>query len=85
MGSRFLGSAFTNDRRESAMAGTKEGGKVTASKIKKKYGPDFYARIGAMGGAKSHTGGFYGNRDLARRAGKLGGRLSRRGSKHAEK
>lgn len=60
------------------MAGTKVGGKAAASTNKKKYGPDFYAKIGAMGGKKGRTGGFYANRDLARVAGAKGGRISRR-------
>ena len=61
------------------MAGTKDGGRKAASTNKNKYGKDFYARIGAMGGKMGHTGGFYSNRDLARKAGALGGRISRRG------
>jgi general stress protein YciG len=61
------------------MAGTKDGGRKAASTNKNKYGKDFYARIGAMGGKMGHTGGFYANRDLARKAGALGGRISRRG------
>lgn len=35
-------------------------------------------RIGAIGGKRGNTGGFYGNRELASRAGKIGGRISRR-------
>lgn len=61
------------------MAGTKLGGAKAAATNKKKYGKDFYARIGAMGGKNGHTGGFYANRDLARLAGAKGGRISRRG------
>lgn len=60
------------------MAGTQDGGKAAASTNKTKYGPDFYARIGAMGGKKGRTGGFYANRELARLAGQKGGRISRR-------
>ena len=63
------------------MAGTKEGGKAAASTNKTKYGSDFYAKIGAMGGKKGKTGGFYANRDLARVAGAKGGRISRRTKK----
>ena len=63
------------------MAGTKKGGKSAAETNKAKYGPDFYARIGAMGGKKGHTGGFYANRELARIAGARGGRISRRTKK----
>lgn len=61
------------------MAGTKTGGVNAAVTNKKKYGSDFYAKIGAKGGAKGTTGGFYANRELARKAGAKGGRLSRRG------
>lgn len=63
------------------MAGTKSGGKAAAETNKKKYGADFYARIGAMGGKKGRTGGFYANRELARIAGQKGGRISRRTKK----
>ncbi|CAN5454732.1 hypothetical protein BH10PAT3_BH10PAT3_5040 [soil metagenome] len=63
------------------MAGTKTGGKAAASTNKSKYGSDFYAKIGAIGGKKGHTGGFAANRDLARIAGAKGGRVSRRTKK----
>lgn len=65
------------------MAGTKSGGKSAAATNKAKYGADFYARIGAMGGKKGHTGGFAANRELARSAGAKGGRISRRTKKVA--
>lgn len=61
------------------MAGTKEGGKAAAATNRAKYGPDFYAKIGAKGGKKGRTGGFFANRELARVAGAKGGRISRRG------
>jgi hypothetical protein len=60
------------------MGGTKAGGKKCAAINKATYGEDFYKRIGAMGGAKGTTGGFAANRELARRAGALGGRISKR-------
>jgi len=63
------------------MAGTKTGGKAAANTNKSKYGSDFYAKIGAIGGKKGHTGGFAANRELARIAGAKGGRLSRRTKK----
>ncbi|GAC1392429.1 MAG: hypothetical protein NVSMB46_08260 [Candidatus Saccharimonadales bacterium] len=63
------------------MAGTKAGGKAAASTNKTKYGPDFYAKIGSMGGKKGRTGGFFANRELARLAGAKGGRISRRSKK----
>ena len=62
------------------MAGTKAGGQAAAATNKAKYGSDFYAKIGASGGKKGTTGGFFANRDLARVAGAKGGRISRRTS-----
>jgi uncharacterized protein len=61
------------------MAGTKAGGQKAAATNKSKYGKDFYAKIGKVGGQMGHTGGFYADRDLARKAGQRGGRISRRG------
>jgi uncharacterized protein len=66
------------------MAGTKDGGKAAAATNKAKHGADFYARIGAMGGKRGHTGGFFANRELARVAGAKGGRISRRTKKVSE-
>lgn len=60
------------------MAGTIAGGRAAAKKNKAKYGKDFYAKIGAKGGHAGKTGGFFVNRDLARKAGALGGSISRR-------
>jgi hypothetical protein len=60
------------------MSGTKKGGKAAAATNKSKYGGDFYAKIGAVGGKKGRTGGFFANRELARLAGAKGGRISRR-------
>ncbi len=61
------------------MAGTVAGARAAAATTKRIYGEDFYARIGALGGKKGKTGGFYANRELARIAGAKGGRKSRRG------
>lgn len=61
------------------MAGTKAGGLKAAETNKRLHGPDFYARIGAMGGKLGHTGGFAANPALARVAGSIGGRRSKRG------
>ena len=60
------------------MAGTKAGGIKAAETNKARRGADFYARIGAEGGRKGRTGGFFANRKLAREAGQKGGRISRR-------
>ena len=65
------------------MAGTVDGGRAAAKTNKAKYGHDFYAKIGAKGGKRGHTGGFYANRELARTAGAAGGRVSRRTKKNA--
>jgi uncharacterized protein len=70
----------TNNKRYFSMAGTKQGGRKAAATNKAKYGKDFYARIGQMGGKLGRTGGFYANRELAREAGRRGGRISRRGA-----
>ncbi|HZP55366.1 MAG TPA: hypothetical protein VFB03_01180 [Candidatus Saccharimonadales bacterium] len=67
------------------MAGTKDGGRKAAATNKSKYGRDFYARIGAMGGKVGRTGGFFANRELARIAGARGGRISRRPKKTSKK
>jgi general stress protein YciG len=61
------------------MPGTREGGLKAASTNKKRYGKEFYTRIGAVGGKKSRGGGFAANPELARSAGAKGGRASRRG------
>jgi len=74
------------------MAGTKLGGKRAAATNKKKYGPDFYAKIGAKGGYSGRTGGFASARlgsdgmtgpERASVFGKIGGTISRRTKKVA--
>ena len=56
--------------------------------IQAKYGYDYYAKIGARGGANGTTGGFASElvgkdgltgRERARKVGTLGGSISRRG------
>jgi hypothetical protein len=70
------------------MAGTKAGGAKTRETNYERHGKDHYKNIGAIGGKKAHkinpeTGkalkGFAVNRELASQAGKLGGKLSKRG------
>lgn len=60
------------------MAGNKSGGLAAAKLNKEKYGEDFYKRIGAIGGKKGTTGGFYGRSEAARLAGSKGGKVSKR-------
>lgn len=61
------------------MAGTKAGGRKAAATNKEKYGDNFYANIGRRGGKAGHTGGFAADPELARRAGAIGGKRSKRG------
>lgn len=61
------------------MAGTKDGAKKASNTMKKRYGDDYYARIGKVGGQNGRTGGFYANREAARSAGAKGGRIGNRG------
>ncbi len=60
------------------MAGNRSGG-LQAAATKKATDPDFYHRIGADGGRASNTGGFFGRPDLAREAGRRGGKIGKRG------
>lgn len=69
------------------MAGTKEGG-LKAAESNTRRDPDFYRRIGAIGGKKGTTGGFASDkvgkdgltgRQRARLVGREGGSISKRG------
>lgn len=63
------------------MAGTKIGGQRAAKTNKARHGEDFYQRAGAIGGKVHNPNkGFGSNRELARKAGALGGRKSKRTS-----
>lgn len=66
------------------MAGTRFGGLKAREKIIASD-PDFYKRIGRMGGKSGNTGGFAANPELARIAGAKGGRISRRKKKVIER
>lgn len=55
------------------MGNTRDGGLKTVATNKLRYGDDFYAKIGAKGGRKGTTGGFYADPELAREAGRRGG------------
>jgi hypothetical protein len=63
------------------MAGTRIGGKAAAITNRQLYGEDMYATIGQIGGSWRGKKGFATNRDLAVRAGSIGGKLSRRGKR----
>lgn len=63
------------------MSGTVKGGQLAAKKNKEKHGPDFYARIGRIGGKRGRTGGFAAGASGRKRAsyyGAIGGAISRR-------
>ncbi|MCL2038056.1 hypothetical protein FWG95_03580 [Candidatus Saccharibacteria bacterium] len=55
------------------------GSKKAAATNQERHGENFYATIGRKGGKNGTTGGFFANRELAREAGRKGGRISRRG------
>lgn len=66
------------------------GGRKTSAVIKARYGDDYYSKIGRIGAKKyrerqklgiAEPRGFAANRELASRAGKIGGKKSRRGNK----
>lgn len=61
------------------MSGTKEGAMKARETNKLRHGEDFYARIGRKGGLVCVPKGFAKNPKLARKAGALGGKISRRG------
>jgi len=63
------------------MAGSTAGGRAAAAGNKKKYGADFYAKIGAKGGRLGRTGGTYGDSEWAGQIGSIGGKRSKRGYK----
>ena len=60
------------------MSGTKVGGSKARETNRAKYGSDYYAQIGRIGGHNGHTGGFAANTELAKEAGRLGGLKSKR-------
>lgn len=66
------------------MSGTREGGLKSRDANLQRHGKDFYSRIGRMGGKNGHTGGFAANPELAKIAGRIGGKKSKRGPKNAK-
>lgn len=68
------------------MAGTKAGAIKTRQTILERHGPDYYKRVGSIGGRTAHKvdengkalKGFAVNREPAQTAGKKGGEISRK-------
>lgn len=65
--------------RRNKLPGNASGGARAAETNKKKYGKDFYKIIGARGGKATGYKGFATNPKMARLAGAVGGRNSKRG------
>ncbi len=70
------------------MSGTLIGGKKAAQTNKERYGKDWYAQIGRMGGRNGHTGGWASETvgkdgltgpERATKWGAIGGKKSKRG------
>ena len=61
------------------MSGSRAGGLKASETNKQKYGREFYANIGRKGGKACVPKGFAVNPELAKRAGSIGGKLSKRG------
>lgn len=61
------------------MAGNRAGGLKAAETNKKKYGEDFYVKMGKKGGLAQVPKGFSMNPKLASKAGRKGGKNSKRG------
>ena len=66
------------------MPGNTQGAKLAAQKNLAKD-PDYYRKLGAIGGRAGNTGGFAYDKYKARTAGSTGGRYSRRGHKLIER
>lgn len=66
------------------MSGTREGGKLAAETNRERYGANYYAELGRVGGRACVPKGFAANPELARRAGAKGGAISRRSKNEAK-
>ena len=86
----LLNPTITIINKEIKLAGTKQGGKKTATTNIARHGKDFYSKIGKKGGASGNTGGFASDvigkdgltgRERASKAGRIGGLKSKRNRK----
>lgn len=69
---------LNKEREGSNISGNRIGGKKAAKTNKDKYGENFYAEVGRLGGLKKVPKGFAMNRDLAVVVGAIGGKKSKR-------
>lgn len=60
---------------ETKKIGRVKGGKKAAATIRARE-PNFYRKIGSLGGKANRTGGFYKNPERAKELGKVGGKVS---------
>lgn len=62
------------------MSGTLAGGRKAAKANIERHGQNYYSELGKLGGKAKHSKprGFAANPELAKRAGKLGGQISKR-------
>lgn len=63
------------------MGGNKTGGLKAAQTLKQQKGPDWFQRIGKLGGTVSRGGGF--TKETASVYGRIGGSISRKGNSPA--
>lgn len=61
------------------MSGTKEGGLKVKATLIKRHGENFFKEIGRKGGMVCCQKGFACNPELAKSAGRKGGKISKRG------
>lgn len=63
------------------MSGTLDGGRKAAKANIERHGKDYYSKLGKLGGSAPHNKprGFAANPELAKKAGKIGGKISKRG------
>lgn len=68
------------------MPGTKAGSEKAMKTIRSRYGEDFFKKIGKVGGirGKGKVKGGFNDLELASRAGRIGGSVSKRKKKEVE-
>ncbi len=67
------------------MPGNKTGGQKTAETIRRRFGADYYQKLGQRGGKAGRTGGFYRDPERASQMGTIGGAISKHGYRFVER